>query len=193
VPGRLLDLKPKDEKDDEKKADEKKTDEKKADEKDDKRDDEREDEKKEDEKKGTEKEDEKEEDEKKADEKKADEKKDEKKGKKDKKQKVYLVETTTKAWRNSYSKHQPRYTTLSHCWGGKDILRLRPENHSELLEQGVALDDLPLTFKHAVDFTQRLNVRYIWIDSLCIKQGGSPEATEDWLHQSASMDKVYGC
>ena len=36
-------------------------------------------------------------------------------------------------------------------------------------------------------FALRLGIRYIWIDSLCIKQGHA----QDWLHESANMHKVY--
>jgi hypothetical protein len=37
-------------------------------------------------------------------------------------------------------------------------------------------------------FASRLGVRYIWIDSLCIKQ----RHAQDWLSESANMHRVYG-
>ncbi|KAJ4339842.1 hypothetical protein N0V95_007679 [Ascochyta clinopodiicola] len=58
------------------------------------------------------------------------------------------------------------------------------------MKDGIKLSDLPKTFQEAITFAARLpQVGYIWIDSLCIKQG--PEEQEDWLKQSASMDRVY--
>lgn len=57
-------------------------------------------------------------------------------------------------------------------------------------KKGIQLTSLPKTFRDAIEFAARLpRVGYIWIDSLCIKQG--PEEIEDWLIQSATMGKVY--
>ncbi|PSN69911.1 HET-domain-containing protein [Corynespora cassiicola Philippines] len=84
-----------------------------------------------------------------------------------------------------------RYVTLSHCWGssGNTKLMLTSKNIKSL-KQGIRLCDLPRTFRDAVEFAARLpRVGYIWIDSLCIKQGY--EDREDWLLQSATMHKVY--
>jgi hypothetical protein len=82
------------------------------------------------------------------------------------------------------------YVTLSHCWGNVGFIHLTPNTQSAL-QQGVSLDRLPRTFRDAIYFSRRLGIRYIWIDSLCILQGDEKESVEDWLHQSAQMDKVY--
>ncbi|KAH6664945.1 heterokaryon incompatibility protein-domain-containing protein [Halenospora varia] len=79
-----------------------------------------------------------------------------------------------------------RYVTLSHCWGLTPFLHLNNATLSRF-EEGVELEALPKTFRHAFDFACRLGVRYIWIDSLCILQ----DSQEDWLYQSAQMDQVY--
>jgi Heterokaryon incompatibility protein (HET) len=83
-----------------------------------------------------------------------------------------------------------RYVTLSHKWGGSEHNRVQLRNETmELLQSGIKLAELPQTFRDAVVFASRLpHVGYIWIDSLCIKQGD----TEDWLTESADMDQVYG-
>jgi hypothetical protein len=83
------------------------------------------------------------------------------------------------------------YVTLSHCWGiVKDEskrTKLTSENIGKL-KNGMKLNKLPKTFREAMQFAARLpEVGYIWIDSLCIKQGDEA----DWLEQSASMDRVY--
>ncbi|EUC34415.1 hypothetical protein COCCADRAFT_62087, partial [Bipolaris zeicola 26-R-13] len=89
-------------------------------------------------------------------------------------------------------KQNPYYVTLSHCWGKVPSPKhLEARLTSENIEQrklGMELDELPKTFQQAIQFAARLpNVGYIWIDTLCIKQGDE----EDWLHQSARMDQVY--
>ena len=49
------------------------------------------------------------------------------------------------------------------------------------------LPDLPLTFKDCLFTARKLNVRYVWIDSLCIIQ----DDEDDWARESAVMNKVY--
>lgn len=63
--------------------------------------------------------------------------------------------------------HPVRYACLSHCWGPiGPALRLQQET-MVILKGGVATDDLPRTFKDAVDVCLRLNIQYLWIDALC--------------------------
>lgn len=79
-----------------------------------------------------------------------------------------------------------RYATLSHCWGGYQVLRLLTNNIKEL-KTGILLPSLPKTFRHAIHVAKRLNIRYLWIDTLCIIQ----DSVEDWLFESTSMGNVY--
>lgn len=51
----------------------------------------------------------------------------------------------------------------------------------------ISFSSLPLTFRHAVQVTRRLEVRYLWIDSLCIIQDDS----EDWAVESERMGSIY--
>ena len=62
-----------------------------------------------------------------------------------------------------------QYITLSHCWGNQDLLQLSHDTESSL-QTGISIEDLPLTFQHAVKVVRHLAMRYIWIDSLCIFQ-----------------------
>lgn len=59
----------------------------------------------------------------------------------------------------------PPYLTLSHVWGDEQFFTLTKDNITELNE-GIQLSLLPLCFQHAIEVTRRLNIRYIWIDSL---------------------------
>ena len=78
------------------------------------------------------------------------------------------------------------YVALSHCWGGKIPLRLL-ESNITALQTSIALNDLPRTFADAVTVARKLEVRYLWIDSLCIIQ----DSTDDWNHQALQMCNVY--
>jgi hypothetical protein len=79
-----------------------------------------------------------------------------------------------------------QYLTLSHCWGGTVPLRLMRSNLTSMMSN-IPFSQLPKTFQDAVIVTQKLGVRYIWIDSLCIIQ----DDAQDWQHESALMADVY--
>ncbi|KAJ9655038.1 hypothetical protein H2201_008890 [Coniosporium apollinis] len=84
-----------------------------------------------------------------------------------------------------------RYVTLSHRWGSaaENQLILTTED-MERFKDGIRINELPKTFRDAIEFASRLpRVGYVWIDSLCIKQG--PNEVHDWLAESAVMDQVY--
>lgn len=53
--------------------------------------------------------------------------------------------------------------------------------------QGIAFRDLPKTFREAIILARHLQLRYLWIDSLCIIQ----DSAEDWAEESAQMELVY--
>lgn len=55
------------------------------------------------------------------------------------------------------------------------------------MKQGIAWNSLPQTFQDAVTFTWALNIRYLWIDSLCIVQ----HDPEDWAVQSGTMASIF--
>ena len=95
-----------------------------------------------------------------------------------------------------------RYVTLSHCWGkpreGFDPLKLTSLTMARFMGEGIELRELSNTFRHALLFASKLDqVRFVWIDSLCIRQplkGGAYDKEEqlrDWVEQSRFMDKVY--
>ena len=53
--------------------------------------------------------------------------------------------------------------------------------------QGISIAALPRNFQDAIIVTRMLNIRYLWIDSLCIIQ----DSNEDWLKESAEMGEIY--
>ncbi len=56
------------------------------------------------------------------------------------------------------------------------------------LEAGILVQDLPKTFREAVQVATALGYTYIWIDSLCIIQ----DSKDDWEKESPTMHQVYG-
>ncbi|KAF2732120.1 HET-domain-containing protein, partial [Polyplosphaeria fusca] len=84
--------------------------------------------------------------------------------------------------------HNPEpYIAVSHCWGKAPIACCTTRNN--IAEQYDIIDWQVLTknFQDAITITRALNVRYIWIDSLCIIQGDKA----DWDAESSKMDTVY--
>jgi hypothetical protein len=78
------------------------------------------------------------------------------------------------------------YITLSHCWGQLVPKQLLTENYSTYLE-AIDLNDLPKTFRDAVEVARKLEVPYLWIESLCIVQNSAI----DWASESSKMNDVY--
>jgi hypothetical protein len=82
-----------------------------------------------------------------------------------------------------------RYAALSYSWGTSPThLTLTTENMTKL-ENGILDADLPLTFSDAAKVALGLDIKYIWIDSLCIIQSG--DNGEDWLNQVGEMHNIY--
>ncbi|KAK1496451.1 hypothetical protein CCUS01_02798 [Colletotrichum cuscutae] len=79
-----------------------------------------------------------------------------------------------------------RYACLSHPWGKRPLLRTLKKNLSQFTNE-IQWSDLPPTFRDAIDFTHRLGLKYIWIDSLCIIQ----DDPLDWQREAAKMADIY--
>lgn len=80
------------------------------------------------------------------------------------------------------------YLALSHCWGlampeaGCTTSRTLERYHVSIPEES-----LPRTFRDFIAIARRLEIRYVWIDSLCIVQ----DSREDWEREAAQMADVY--
>lgn len=79
-----------------------------------------------------------------------------------------------------------QYMTLSHRWGGKQVITTTAGTLSAR-KSGIPMRDLPRTFADAVNVCRRLGVRYLWIDSLCIIQ----DSREDWEREAERMANIY--
>ena len=81
-----------------------------------------------------------------------------------------------------------RYIALSHCWGST-MPNTATTTSSTIAERlkSIPLAGLPRTFADFIDIARRLNVQFVWIDSLCIIQ----DSKEDWAREAAQMASVY--
>lgn len=84
------------------------------------------------------------------------------------------------------TRRRGEYATLSYCWGGyRGFLTEQASLRDRL--SCINFYDLPRAFQDAVDVTRRLNIRYLWIDALCIIQ----DSREDWEREASHMASIY--
>jgi hypothetical protein len=88
-----------------------------------------------------------------------------------------------------------QYVALSYVWASKskeDRLVLNKQTYPRLVETGGLAAhkvDVPQTFRDAITLVNRLGLKYLWIDALCIQQD-DPAVLEA---QMSYMDQIYGC
>lgn len=101
--------------------------------------------------------------------------------------------TTEHAFTEEQRNNGVRYVALSYCWGESTPFTTTSSTLRSRL-QGFLVSSMPLTLRDAVKVTKGLGIRYLWIDALCIVQGGriDPVAAEDWSRESARMQSIYG-
>jgi hypothetical protein len=80
------------------------------------------------------------------------------------------------------------YLTLSYCWGGHQEFTTDSETLAARKAR-IAHDELPPLFQDVTRCAQRLGIRYVWIDSLCILQDADGK---DWNVQARKMGGIYG-
>lgn len=81
-----------------------------------------------------------------------------------------------------------RYAALSHCWGKVIPSCLTTaSNIDRYATEGIPWTEIPRTFRDAMLYARRLDLEYIWIDSMCIIQKDS----EDWKRESTRMFGYY--
>lgn len=79
------------------------------------------------------------------------------------------------------------YLALSYVWG--NVMPEPAKTNWKTLEEHksrIRTSKLPRTFRHFFEIAKVLNVRYVWIDSLCIIQ----DSEEDFLRETAAMGFV---
>ena len=83
-------------------------------------------------------------------------------------------------------KFHANYAALSYCWGdGVPTITTMASLASR--KAGIVWRSLPATFQDAIVVAQKFNLKYLWIDALCIIQ----DSSEDWEIESAKMAAIY--
>jgi hypothetical protein len=75
-----------------------------------------------------------------------------------------------------------QYVALSYCWGQNpddNCMTIMSNFRSRLLPEGLPRDQLPGTIRDAVAVTERLGIKYIWIDALCMLQDNLDDKHEE--------------
>lgn len=75
---------------------------------------------------------------------------------------------------------------FSYCWGSSKTLTTTISTLEDRLKE-IDLRLLPGAFVDAVAFCQRLGIKYLWIDALCIIQDNET----DWATEASKMAMVY--
>jgi hypothetical protein len=79
------------------------------------------------------------------------------------------------------------YACLSHRWDTAVVsCRTTVDNILQRLEF-IHFDQMPTNFREAISIARYLDIRYLWIDSLCIVQ----DSQEDLLRELAKMGSIY--
>lgn len=91
--------------------------------------------------------------------------------------------------KNTRTTEDRRYIALSHKWGSELIFVLTAQNLETLTKRGLDLSQLRRTFIDAIETTQQLRVRYLWMDSLCIVQGSKDQS--EWHREAGFMAQLY--
>ncbi|KIN06919.1 hypothetical protein OIDMADRAFT_81615, partial [Oidiodendron maius Zn] len=78
------------------------------------------------------------------------------------------------------------YIALSHCWGKPE---LREETQSWAADPNnlLPLNQWPKTFQQAVQISHALMIRYLWIDTACIKQNDE----DDFAREASKMAEYF--
>jgi hypothetical protein len=99
-----------------------------------------------------------------------------------------LIDVSTPTYKiyEPKSHERGKYIALSYCWGISSSRILLTSNLADL-KQEIPSDMMPACFKDAVLIAKRLNIPYLWVDTMCIVQNDRV----DWEIESSKMAEVY--
>lgn len=100
-----------------------------------------------------------------------------------------LLDAKERVIRDLHNVHlsQLTYVALSYVWGGKQRTTLQTSNYADLHIPGSLVGRVSQTVEDALYLADALDVRYLWVDALCIIQ----DSEDDKAAQLSSMGKVY--
>ncbi|OHE94292.1 hypothetical protein CORC01_10452 [Colletotrichum orchidophilum] len=82
------------------------------------------------------------------------------------------------------------YAALSYCWGTEEDALQQVKTTKDIMStycQGMPLSSLSPVVRDTVKVCRAFDIRYLWVDALCIIQGDKA----DWYRESQMMGQVY--
>jgi heterokaryon incompatibility protein (HET) len=70
------------------------------------------------------------------------------------------------------------YSALSYCWGGPQSVVNKIASLDDL-KSGILISTLPQSIRDAIEVTRRLDIRYLWVNALCIVQDSMIDKQEE--------------
>jgi hypothetical protein len=78
------------------------------------------------------------------------------------------------------------YVALSYCWGGDQVIKSMKHTIKDWTVS-LPFEILPKTLQDAIIVTSKLDIRYLWVDALCIIQ----DDAEDMAREISQMAQIY--
>jgi hypothetical protein len=82
------------------------------------------------------------------------------------------------------------YACLTYCWGESSTngaTATTSRNFQSYLKK-IPISILPRTIYDAIQTCRKLEIRYLWVDALCIIQ----DSLDDWDKEATAMADIYG-
>jgi Heterokaryon incompatibility protein (HET) len=88
--------------------------------------------------------------------------------------------------RVSQKDEKAHYAALSYCWGGKQRVTTTLATIDAYMKR-LPASTLPKTIQDAIKVTQKLGIRYLWVDAFCIVQ----DSPKDLAKEIDAMGTIY--
>ncbi|KAF5875169.1 putative heterokaryon incompatibility protein [Botrytis fragariae] len=99
---------------------------------------------------------------------------------------VRLITTMDSMEPSKYS-----YLILSYCWGrGNDVAKTTTGNLEDRL-RSLDIAYLPKTIQDAIILTRMMNIRYLWVDAICIIQSSENDNYSEFQTEASRMRDYY--
>jgi hypothetical protein len=82
------------------------------------------------------------------------------------------------------------YSALSYCWGSEQPHQTTCSNLSGY-QQGISISSLPRTIQDAITLSRILELRYLWVDSMCIIQDSAVHKQQELGIMGAIYHNAY--
>ena len=83
------------------------------------------------------------------------------------------------------------YIAFSHKWGEMPKIAVTTNQNLEQRKKKIPWNELPPSFKNIIVITYALGCKYLWIDTLCIKQGPDGDFTEQADTMQTTFNGAY--